>query len=173
MTPCRHRAATVAAAILVLAAATTVHAEASLFGGFNFPTGEFAKVTTSGWSFGGYATRDVLPGVAAGGSLTYTDFVVDNTDLNAGLRYGPSLSAWEFAALGKVNILSVRGIVGLGLANYSGIDDSGDSTRKSGFAWQLGVAAPFFFLEGQLAYHQITTDGGSANWIGLTGGMLF
>lgn len=163
----------IAAAILILAAAPAALAETSLFGSVGFPTGDFAKVTTAGWSFGGYATKSVLPSVAVGGYVAYTDFVVDTTAPGAGLRYGPSLNAWEIEALGQVDIRSLKGILGLGVANYSGIDDAGNSQRKSGFAWQLGVAARFTFLEGQLVYHQIKADGGTANWIGLSAGMLF
>ena len=75
--------------------------------------------------------------------------------------------------LGQVDIAMLKGFVGLGAANYTALDDAGDRTRKTDFAWQIGVAARFTFLEGRLAYHQFKASTISVGWIGLTAGILF
>ncbi len=158
---------------LVVAAAPAAQADSSLFFGFNFPTGEFADITTSGWSMGGYSTTNVAPTVDVGGYISYTDFVVDTTQPGAGAQFGPSLNAWEFAALGQIKILFLKGYLGLGFANYSGFDENGDSKRQNAFAWPAGVAAHWTIIEGRLGYHQINTDGISPGWVSLTVGILF
>jgi len=173
MTVCRTRGFIIGAALAILASTPAARAESSLFFGVDFPTGDLANATTAGWSMGGYSTGNVLPAVAVGGFVAYNDFVVDTTVPGAGAQYGPTLNAWEIEAFGQVDILSLKGIIGLGIANYSGLDEEGESQRKTNFAWQIGVAARFYILEGQLVFHQISTEGVKPNWISLTAGILF
>ena len=50
-----------------------------------------------------------------------------------------------------------KGFLGLGFANYKGADvDQNlnvESSRKTDFSWQLGVAMDIAVLEGRLGYH--------------------
>ena len=173
MPVCRSSVFIVVAALLILAATSAARADSSLFFSVDIPTGELADATTAGWAMGGYSTSNVLPTVAIGGFVAYNDFVVDTTVPGAGAQYGPTLNAWEIEAFGQVDILFLKGVLGLGIANYSGLDEEGESQRKTDFAWQIGVAARFYILEGQLVFHQISTDGVKPNWISLTAGILF
>jgi hypothetical protein len=160
-------------AVLVLVVATpAARAESSLYGGPAFPTGELANATTAGFSFGGYLTGPVLPWLEVGGNVAYNDFTVDTTQPGAGAQFGPTLSAWEFHALGQAEVAFLQLFLGLGAANYSGRDDAGESQRQTDFAWQAGAAARWYFMEFRLGYHQITTDGVHANWIGVTFGVI-
>ena len=161
-------------ALLILAAAPMAHAGGSIFGGVNFPTGDFNDGASTGWNLGGYYTGSLLPLVEIGGLVAYNDFSVGAADI-PGFDdvFGSSFNAWEIEALGQVNLLFLRGFLGLGFANYTGIDEAGSSDRKTKFAWQMGIAAKFLMLEGRLAYHQINADVSSPNWVGLTVGLAF
>jgi hypothetical protein len=158
---------------VVLAAAPPAQADSSLLGAVCFPTGDLADVTTAGWSLGGYLTRVLSPRADVGAFGSYTDFVVDTTQPGGGARFGPTLSAWELHGLGQLRFGAAKGFLGLGIANYSGRDERGDSERRTGFSWQVGVAYQFAPFEGRLSYHQLHAEGGDAGWIALSAGILF
>jgi hypothetical protein len=115
-----------------------------------------------------------MPIVDIGGLVAYNDW---STDLSGAVDgkdpFGGSINAWEFHALGQVKVIFLKGFLGLGFANYKGIDDNDESTRKTDFSWQVGAAMSFLMLEGRLGYHQIPVDGGSINWVKLSVGLAF
>jgi len=162
-------------AFLILAAAPMAHAGGSIFGGVNFPTGEFNDGASTGWNLGGYYTAGLIPLVEIGGLVAYNDFsgamnfIPDEIDD----IFGYSINAWGIEDLGQVNLLFMRGFLGLGIANSTGIDEEGGSDRKTNFAWQVGLAMKFLMLEGRLGYHQINAEQSSPNWVGLTVGLVF
>jgi len=154
-----------ALSLITVGAASSATAGSSVFGGANFPTGDFNNGSDVGWVLGGYHTAPVIPMlVDVGGTLAYNKFSLSSDD---------SFNAWELQALGQVNILFLKGFLGLGLANFSGFDDDGNSDRRTKWAWQLGAAAQFLMLEGRLAYHKIDVGEGSVNWVSLTVGLNF
>ena len=170
-----HRAAVLTLVLAAsLAAAPSVRADSSLFGAVAFPTGDLADVTTAGWSIGGYLTRDLAPRLDGGLLVAYTDFVVDTTQPGGGAQFGPTLSAWEIEALGQLALAaSIKATVGVGIGNYSGRDERGQAERRTGFAWQLGVAYEIAPFELRLGYHQLHAEGGNAGWVGAAAGILF
>jgi len=161
-------------ACLILASAPAAHAGASIFAGVNFPTGDFNEGAKTGWALGGYYTWDLLPLVDVGATVAYNDFSLGLSGIpDLDEAFGTSFNAWEVEALGQVNVLIFKAFLGLGLANYTGIDADGSDKRKTKFAWQVGLAAEFFILEARLGYHQINTDASSPNWVALTLGLTF
>jgi hypothetical protein len=174
MSPSRMTLALGAVLILVGAAIPAAQADSSLFGAVCFPVGDLADATTAGWGVGGFLTTQVAPRVDLGGFVAYTDFVVDTTQPGGGAQYGPTLGAWEFQGLGQFALAPAwKAFLGLGVANYAGRDERGDSQRRTEFAWQLGAAYQLRPFEGRLAYHQIATDGGLTGWIAVSAGILF
>jgi hypothetical protein len=151
---------------------STAEAGASAFIGANFPVGDFNSGAEVGWTLGGYYTVPVLAVLDVGGLVAYNDFSTSN-DNTSGQLPGDGFDAWEIQALGQANILFLKGYLGLGLANYSGVGDDGSSKRKTKWAWQAGVAATFLFLEGRLGYHRIDLGDGSSEWISLSAGIVF
>jgi hypothetical protein len=133
---------------------------------------QITHATTAGFTFGGYVTGPVLPWLELGGDVAYNDFTVDTTQPGAGAQFGPTLSGWEFHALGQAEVAFLQLFLGLGAANYSGRDDAGEAQRQTDFSWQAGAAARWFFMEFRVGYHQISTGGVNANWIGVTFGVM-
>ena len=160
--------------LIALGTASTASADGSVFLGTNFPTGDFNTVAEAGVSLGGYYTADLSPIVDFGGFISYNDFSFF-TDLLPiiGELFGESANTWEFHALGQIKFLFLKGFLGLGLANYTGLDDNLESTRKTRFSWQGGLAVQFLVLEARLGFHQIPLDNGSANWVNLSLGVVF
>jgi hypothetical protein len=142
----------------ILGTASSAHAGGSIFAGVDFPTGDFDKVADTGWTIGGYYTFDMLPIVDIGGTVAYNDF---------------NSSLWEIQALGQLKFLMLKGFLGLGVANYESVNAKQESERKNDFSWQLGVSMDILMVEGRLGYHQVTLDGSSLNWVGLTVGLKF
>jgi hypothetical protein len=147
--------------LLVLFTATSATAGTGLFGGVNFPTGDFNSGASTGWNVGGYYTLDMAAILDIGLTAGYTDFGSDSSD--------KSLNAWEIQGIGHLKILFLKGYLGMGLANYRSLDDG----RKTKLAWQMGVCAQIAILEGRLGYHQIPGDNDSANWLNLSVGVTF
>lgn len=174
MSFCKPTTATAIAAILVLAAVPMAHAGGSIFAGVTFPTGDFNDAAKNGWTGGAYYTANLAPLVELGGLVAYNDFSFGTTDI-PGLDelFGNGFDAWEVEALGQVNVLFLKGFLGLGLANYSGIDENGNDSRQTDFAWQVGVSANLMMLEARLGYHQIKADNSTPNWLALTVGLTF
>jgi len=147
--------------LIALFTATPATAESSIFGGVNFPTGDFNNGASTGWNVGGYYTLDMAPILDIGLTAGYSDFGSDNS--------ANSSNAWELQGLGHLKILFLKGYLGMGVANYRAADDK----RKTKLAWQIGVSARIAILEGRLGYHQVPVDGGSINWLSLTAGVVF
>jgi len=147
--------------LIALLTATTATAETSLFGGVNFPTGDFNSDASTGWNAGGYYTLEMATILDIGITAGYSDFGSDNG--------GKSSNAWELQGLGQLKILFLKGYLGMGVANYRAADDK----RKTKLAWQMGVSAQIAIIEGRLGYHQVPVDGGSINWLSLTAGVVF
>jgi hypothetical protein len=162
--------------ILALCGASTALAGGSIFAGVDFPTGGFGDDAKTGWTVGGYYTADLMPIVDIGGLLAYNDF---STSLDSDIienALGGSINAWEFHALGQLKFLMLKGFLGLGFANYKGLNDdltNLKSERKTDFSWQIGLSMDIAILEARLGYHQIPVDGGSINWMALTVGLKF
>ena len=163
--------------ILSLGAASAASAGGSIFAGVNFPTGGFGDDAKTGWTGGAYYTADLMPIVDIGGLLAYNNFSTSLTDVDLENALGGSIDAWELHALGQLNFMMLKGFLGLGLANYKGIDVNQDnnleSSRETDFSWQIGLAMKIAVLEARLGYHQIPVDGGSINWMKLTVGLGF
>jgi len=161
--------------LLTLGTASAATAGGSIFVGADFPTGGFGDGAKTGWSAGGYYTLDLIPIVDIGGLVAYNDWSTDFTSTNQIKTdpFGGSINAWEIHALGQLKVAIFKGFLGLGLANYKGLDGKGGSSRKTDFSWQLGIAANIAMLEGRLGYHQIPVDGGSINWVKLSVGLNF
>lgn len=147
--------------LIVLFTGTAATAETGLFGGVNFPTGDFNNGAKTGWNAGGYYTVELATILDVGVTAGYSDFGSEGT--------GKSPNAWEFEGIGQLKILFLKGYLGMGVANYRAPDDK----RKTKLAWQMGVAAQIAILEGRLGYHQVPVDGGSINWLSLTAGIVF
>ncbi len=165
--------AVVMAILLVLSTAPAAQADSSAFFGINFPTGDFTNAAGTGWNLGAYVTGNLLPIVDVGAIVAYNDFSTKQDNHEVGAVFGPTVNAWEFEALGQVNILFLKGFIGLGFANYSGVDDAGESKRKTDFAWQVGAAMKALLLEWRLSYHQFSAEQTSVNWISLSAGIVF
>lgn len=147
--------------LLALFAAATATAETGLFGGVNFPTGDFDKGAKTGWNVGGYYTVEMATILDVGITGGYNDFDSDNLTKSA--------HVWELQGLGQLKILFLKGYLGMGIANYRPSDEG----RKTKLAWQMGVSAQIAIFEGRLGYHQIPGDGGSVNWMSLSAGVVF
>lgn len=147
--------------LATLLTATAAVAGTGLFGGVNFPTGDFNSGAKTGWNLGGYHVVEMMPIVDIGVTAGYSDFGSEISDR--------SLNAWEFEALGQLKIAFLKGYLGMGVANYRPM--VGD--RETKLAWQMGVSAQLAMLEGRLGYHQVPVDGGSINWMSLSAGLLF
>jgi hypothetical protein len=147
--------------LIVLFTGTTAVAETSIFGGVNFPTGDFNSGASTGWNAGGYYTVEMATILDVGLTAGYSDFGSDNSQ--------KSTNAWELQGIGQLKILFLKGYLGMGVANYRAPDDD----RKTKLAWQMGVAAQIAIIEGRLGYHQVPVDGGSINWLSLTAGLVF
>jgi hypothetical protein len=158
--------------LVALGAASSASAGGSIFLGANFPTGGFSDGAKTGWSAGGFYTADLMPIVDIGGLVAFNDWSTDYSGVGAD-PFGGSINAWEFHALGQLKVAIFKGFLGLGVANYKGLDGNGGNTRKTDFSWQAGVAANILMLEGRLGYHQIPVDGGSINWVQLSVGLVF
>ena len=161
--------------LLTLGTASAASAGGSIFLGANFPTGGFADGAKTGWSAGGYYTADLMPIVDIGALVAYNDWSTDAGAIAQGDAdpFGGSIDAWEVHALGQLSFLMLKGFLGLGIANYKGLDDVGASSRETAFSWQLGLSANLAMLEARLGYHQIPVDGGSINWMKLSIGLVF
>ena len=161
--------------LLTLGTASAASAGGAIFLGANFPTGGFADGAKTGWSAGGYYTADLMPIVDIGGLVAYNDWSTDAGAIAQGATdpFGGSINAWEIHALGQLKVAVFKGFLGLGLANYKGLNDMGESSRETAFSWQLGMAANIAMLEGRLGYHQIPVDGGSINWVKVSVGLNF
>ena len=163
--------------ILALGAASTALAGGSIFAGVNFPTGGFGDDAKTGWTGGAYYTADLMPIVDIGGLLAYNNFSTSITDVDEDNALGGSYDAWELHALGQLSFLMLKGYLGLGLANYKGLDVNQDNTlessRETAFSWQMGISMNIAVLEARLGYHQIPVDDGSINWMKLTVGLSF
>ena len=160
--------------LVVMGAASVASAGGSIFAGANFPTGGFGDGAKTGWTAGGYYTADLMPIVDIGGLIAYNDWSTDLSGVAENLDpFGGSINAWEFHALGQLKVAILKGFLGLGFANYKGLDDNLESSRKTDFSWQLGLSANIAVLEGRLGYHQIPVDGGSINWVKLSVGLTF
>jgi len=142
-------------------AATAAGAETGLFGGVNFPTGDFNSGAKTGWNVGGYHTVEMLPILDVGLTGGYIDFGSDASS--------SSSHVWELQGLGQLKVLFLKGYLGVGIANYRPWNEG----RKTKLAWQMGVSARISKLEGRLGYHQIPGDNGSVNWMSLTAGLVF
>jgi len=147
--------------LMVLFVATTATAGSGLFGGVNFPTGDFNKGADTGWNVGGYYTLDMAAILDIGLTAGYSDFGSESS--------GKSLNAWELQGIGHLKILFLKGYLGMGIANYRSPFDG----RKTKLAWQMGVSAQIAILEARLGYHQIPADNGSVNWMSLSAGVSF
>jgi len=147
--------------LAALSTATTATAETSIFGGVNFPTGDFNSGANTGWNVGGYYTLEMATILDIGVTAGYSDFGSENS--------AKSSNAWELQGLGQLKILFLKGYLGMGVANYRASDDK----RKTKLAWQMGVSAQIAILEGRLGYHQVPVDGGSINWLSLSAGVVF
>ena len=160
--------------LVVLGAASTASAGGSIFAGVDFPTGGFDDAAKTGWTAGGYYTADLMPIVDIGALVAYNDFSTSFNDVPVlGDAFGSSINAWEFHALGQLEFLFLHGFLGLGFANYSGLDDNLESSRETAFSWQVGISMELLMLEARLGYHQIPIDDGSLNWMALTVGLTF
>jgi len=147
--------------LVILFTATTAAAGTGLFGGVNFPTGDFDNGAKTGWNVGGYYTVDMAAILDVGITAGYSDF---GTEIS-----GKSPNAWELQGIGHLKILFLKGYLGMGIANYRSWEDK----RKTKLAWQMGVAAQIAILEARLGYHQVPVDGGSINWLSLSAGVVF
>jgi hypothetical protein len=87
--------------------------------------------------------------------------------------FGEDFDAWEIQALGQANAAWLRGYLGLGVTNHSGLWADGGDGRKTRFSWQLGVAAWVQYFEARLGYHRIHLEDDSTGWFGLTVGVVF
>jgi hypothetical protein len=162
------------ALVLTLGLASTALAGGSIFAGVDFPTGGFGDNAKTGWTAGAYYTADLMPIVDIGGLVAYNDFSIDAGGLEgAEDLLGGSINAWEIHALGQLSFLMLKGYLGLGVANYKGINDNLESSRETDFSWQLGLSMNIAMLEGRLGYHQIPVDEASINWMSLTLGLKF
>jgi len=160
--------------LIALGTASAASAGGSIFVGANFPTGGFTDAAKTGFTAGGYYVADLMPIVDLGGLVAYNDFSTKLGDVpELGDAFGSSLNAWEIHALGQLKFLMLKGFLGLGFANYSGLDENLESSRQTDFSWQMGLAANIAILEARLGYHQIPVDGGSINWMKLTVGLTF
>jgi hypothetical protein len=148
--------------LMLLFTATTATAGTGLFGGVNFPTGDFNDGAKTGWNVGGYYTLDMAAVLDIGLTAGYTDFGSESS--------GKSPNAWEIQGIGHLKVLFLKGYLGMGVANYrSPLADK----RKTKLAWQMGVCAQIAVLEARLGYHQIPGDNDSVNWISLSAGVTF
>ena len=120
--------------LIVLFTGTTATAETSIFGGVNFPTGDFNSGASTGWNVGGYYTLEMATILDIGITAGYSDFGSDNAN--------KSTNAWELQGIRQLKILFLKGYLGMGVANYRAADDK----RKTKLAWQMGVSAQIAIL---------------------------